>query len=577
MAPWIRPAAFLVLFAGLTSSAKADLIISEVVAGTTFEVGWVELYNSAATELDISSYKIANYNPTIIGTGTALSGTLAAGATYVVAYQPAGCGLPTNCFEEVYSVGDPDQVISSAAEIAAMNGIYAVAILDSSNAVIDVYGTPGVAATAAWDYTDSYASRCTREQEETFAAADWTIPGPNTLAAITGCDQSCQRFFFLTPGSVPPCPGECANNCSSTTSCTVGLTSTSALGGALLAIDGNCNLEVSNIGSSGSDCFSQDPLPAASEVIKSFPLGANFGASVMGARMQLDLFATLPITGTLVATTSVENTNGTTLTLTASFPNMGATQYKVQLLDSSGSIVSEYTGGLSEVTLAKTSVREIELRVAGQITWVLAAPDSAVTIVDNSVTANARQVRFLAEDPTVVSGTPPDFFGTRLDHCLTDTGTMTFGGSIPGGPEFFVYCVPGTSAGGCSGLITATGTPSSSANFGFDVRVINVEGSKQGLVFFGTNGRQANPWGNTSSFVCVVAPVIRTGTASSGGASGTCGGVLALDFNNWMTINPPKAPPVGTFVDMQGWYRDPNSTSFQKTSMSDALEFNVYP
>jgi hypothetical protein len=44
-----------------------------------------------------------------------------------------------------------------------------------------------------------------------------------------------------------------------------------------------------------------------------------------------------------------------------------------------------------------------------------------------------------------------------------------------------------------------------------------------------------------------------------------------------MAINPPKAPPAGTAVCMQGWFRDPNSTSNQKTAMSDALDFDVYP
>ena len=33
-----------------------------------------------------------------------------------------------------------------------------------------------------------------------------------------------------------------------------------------------------------------------------------------------------------------------------------------------------------------------------------------------------------------------------------------------------------------------------------------VEGAKDGLFFFGTNGQQANAWGNGTSFQCVVSP-----------------------------------------------------------------------
>ena len=37
-----------------------------------------------------------------------------------------------------------------------------------------------------------------------------------------------------------------------------------------------------------------------------------------------------------------------------------------------------------------------------------------------------------------------------------------------------------------------------------------VQGQKDGLFFFGTNGQQANPWGNGTSYQCVVPPVVPT-------------------------------------------------------------------
>ena len=42
-----------------------------------------------------------------------------------------------------------------------------------------------------------------------------------------------------------------------------------------------------------------------------------------------------------------------------------------------------------------------------------------------------------------------------------------------------------------------------------------------------------------------------------------------------MLANPKRAPAAGLTVDLQGWYRDPLSTSNQTTSLSDALEFTV--
>ena len=52
-----------------------------------------------------------------------------------------------------------------------------------------------------------------------------------------------------------------------------------------------------------------------------------------------------------------------------------------------------------------------------------------------------------------------------------------------------------------------TGVPSASAASGFTVHASNVEGAKDGLYFYGTNGRQLKQWGNGSSFQCVVPPV----------------------------------------------------------------------
>ncbi len=107
-----------------------------------------------------------------------------------------------------------------------------------------------------------------------------------------------------------------------------------------------------------------------------------------------------------------------------------------------------------------------------------------------------------------------------------------------------------------------------------------MEGQKDGLFFFSTNGRQANPWGNGTSRQCVVPPVFRGGLLLGSGTPGVCDNSLSQDLNAlWCAScpKPPKNPGSGAVVQVQLWYRDPLNTSNQTTSMSDALEFTVAP
>ena len=139
------------------------------------------------------------------------------------------------------------------------------------------------------------------------------------------------------------------------------------------------------------------------------------------------------------------------------------------------------------------------------------------------------------------------------------------------------YCTAGTSANGCSALISGTGTPSATAASGFDLVATGVEGSKDGLFFFSTNGRQANAWGNGTSYQCVVPPVVRAGLLTGTGTPGLCDGSLSVDLNALWTAKPAKNPGPGAVAQAQLWYRDPTNTSNQTTSLSNALEFNVCP
>jgi hypothetical protein len=54
-------------------------------------------------------------------------------------------------------------------------------------------------------------------------------------------------------------------------------------------------------------------------------------------------------------------------------------------------------------------------------------------------------------------------------------------------PVSVAYCTAGTSTNGCVPSISSTGTPSSAATSGFFIDVANVEGQKQGIVFYGVD------------------------------------------------------------------------------------------
>jgi hypothetical protein len=140
------------------------------------------------------------------------------------------------------------------------------------------------------------------------------------------------------------------------------------------------------------------------------------------------------------------------------------------------------------------------------------------------------------------------------------------------------YCTAGTSAAGCAALLASTGVPSVSAGSGFTIDASNVEGQQDGIFFYGFNGAQANPWGNGTSYQCVVPPLMRTPLMTASGTTGLCDGGFSLDFSaHWATAVPAKVPAAGQQVNVQLWYHDPASASNPSASLSDALEIIACP
>lgn len=156
-------------------------------------------------------------------------------------------------------------------------------------------------------------------------------------------------------------------------------------------------------------------------------------------------------------------------------------------------------------------------------------------------------------------------------------GLAAAGGTLPP----IAYCTAGTTTNGCVPSIGATGAASATATSGFTITVSNVEGQKQGIIFYGISntGFTGSPWGTGgTSFLCVKAPLQRTGVQSSGGTIGGCNGSLSLDWNAYRSTHPIALGnpfSAGQIVFAQGWFRDPPAV--KTTNLSDAIKFGVGP
>lgn len=143
----------------------------------------------------------------------------------------------------------------------------------------------------------------------------------------------------------------------------------------------------------------------------------------------------------------------------------------------------------------------------------------------------------------------------------------------------YSYCTAGTSSNGCVPAISGTGMPSASTPSGFTIAVANVEGLKQGLLFYGVSGQIATPWSaGSSSYLCVKSPTQRMPAQAAGGTAGACDGALSNDWLAFVAANPGAlgAPfSAGIVVNAQGWRRDPPAV--KTTNLSDGLEFTLTP
>ncbi|MCY3002658.1 MAG: matrixin family metalloprotease [Planctomycetota bacterium] len=141
------------------------------------------------------------------------------------------------------------------------------------------------------------------------------------------------------------------------------------------------------------------------------------------------------------------------------------------------------------------------------------------------------------------------------------------------------YCTPGTTTNGCNATLSATGSPTLSASSGFTVTASNVEGQKQGLLFYGITGPKASVWAvGSSSFLCVKSPTQRIPAANTGGTAGGCDGSISVDLLSYLATHPSALGQpfsAGAVVNVQAWFRDPPAPG--TTSLSNGLQFSTCP
>ncbi len=203
----------------------------------------------------------------------------------------------------------------------------------------------------------------------------------------------------------------------------------------------------------------------------------------------------------------------------------------------------------------------------------------------------AAQLSFREDIMWATDGAPGDQFGVAvaIADCWAVSGApYENANGVDAGAAYVhalkhpqeLYCTSGTSASGCVPRIGAKGFASTTATSGFRLFALDFEGGKDGMFFIGVNGRQANPWGNGTSYQCVVPPVWRGGVLDGQGTEGLCDNSIGQDWNAlWCPPcpKPAKNPGAGAKVQAQFWYRDPYNTSNQTTSLTNAIEFELCP
>ncbi len=135
------------------------------------------------------------------------------------------------------------------------------------------------------------------------------------------------------------------------------------------------------------------------------------------------------------------------------------------------------------------------------------------------------------------------------------------------------YCTALTSTSGCLPSMGSAGSASLASPAGFLVNATNLESGQNGLLYFGTTGKNNLPFNGGT--LCVKAPHYRLPVQNAGGA-GICGGSIGYTLAQFLA-HPTGGPLLvgGTHVNCQVWFRDPPAAF--TVGLTDGLQFTVCP
>ncbi len=169
-----------------------------------------------------------------------------------------------------------------------------------------------------------------------------------------------------------------------------------------------------------------------------------------------------------------------------------------------------------------------------------------------------------------------DIAAVSVTYQFATAGTWQGLAFSSGCPMPAFYCTAKQNSLGCTPQIySGGGIPSLTDPNPFLVDALNVLNNKNGVFFYGLNGRHNLPF--QGGFLCVFPPIKRTPVQNSGGnpPPGDCSGTYSFDFNAWMQGGSDPNLGLGVQVNGQYWSRDPASPS--TTGLTDAIEFSICP
>jgi len=233
--------------------------------------------------------------------------------------------------------------------------------------------------------------------------------------------------------------------------------------------------------------------------------------------------------------------------------------------------VTKTTGAFPEAVFVNCSTANLQL-----------TPGALFVIEIQGNGSGAGFVGSYAPSPAIPAYPRDLFLGPNATSCFADCRwRAAFDTFMLTTPTPTNYCTAGTTTNGCNATISASAQPSASQANPCTLTVANVEGQKQGLVFYGldNSGFTPLPWATTStSFFCVKSPTQRTFPQTSGGLANQCNGVLNVELNNFFGAFPSALGlpfATGDKLYAQAWFRDPPAP--RTTNLSNAIELTMKP